>query len=90
MSIFVGEGGPAYFSRFLEKGALEPLIANFVASDFTLDDLLRPMDTNLPGWTVRLFGNIVSLDFAFREEYSGRNITQAQIAGGLKRCRSSC
>ncbi|GAQ90658.1 hypothetical protein KFL_006680065 [Klebsormidium nitens] len=72
LSVFIADGGPAYVKKFHERGALQPLIANFVASEFTLDDLLRPMDVNLPGWTVRLFGSLVAPDFEFRAAYGGR------------------
>lgn len=63
LSTFLGDGGLVYVRRFHERGALQRLIANFVASEFTLDDLLRPFDVNLPGWTVKLLSNIVAPDF---------------------------
>ncbi|GAQ90654.1 hypothetical protein KFL_006680050 [Klebsormidium nitens] len=81
LSIFLGDGGLVYVRRFQERDALKPLIAKFVASAFTLDDLLSPMDVNLPGWTVRLFSNLVEPDFAWRATYSGQDTLAGQLSG---------
>ncbi|GAQ90656.1 hypothetical protein KFL_006680055 [Klebsormidium nitens] len=84
LSTFLGDGGVVYVRRFHERAALQPLIANFVASEFTLDDLIRPMDVSLPGWTVKLFSNLVSPDSAWRAAYAGQDTRAGPLSGAKK------
>jgi hypothetical protein len=60
LSVFLENGGPTYIANFHEVRALEPFIAKFVGSNFTLDDLLLPMDLNVPGWMHKVLHSLVA------------------------------
>lgn len=79
LAVFLDDGGPAYHRTFYEAGALEPLIAKFLATEFTIDDLTSCRDRNVAAWMIKVFNALVLPQFVMQEMCSGRPGTSDSI-----------
>ncbi|GAQ80620.1 hypothetical protein KFL_000580140 [Klebsormidium nitens] len=84
LAAVLSEGGPGCHSKFHEAGALEPLIARFLTTEFSLDDLLLPRDRNLAAWMLKVFGALVLPSSVMRTVVNGQALPEQPAPGAAE------